>query len=127
MRKILSLLAAVCLACQSPTAPPLATPFTPPDVYHTWWVEVTECTYGRVSPFTVDFDEVEWFTVPGDDFYSPSHDTRVWGLWYGPDLYVAEGQVFNEYVVKHEMLHARGWNHPHDAVNYPWPFTGCST
>ena len=75
--------------------------FVPPGEYVQWWAEVEACSglHGNIG-------RVKWYVVKGrDSFWNDG--VEVWGLWSQKDhsIYLAEGQMMEAWVVKHEMLH----------------------
>jgi hypothetical protein len=74
-------------------------PLDPPAQYRAWWDSTEAC-----SGLQGNFDRVHWFVVPGEDFECPTG--RCSGRWEEPHtVYLAEGWMAHEMVVRHEMLH----------------------
>ena len=99
---------ALCLACTSPTSvPDEFSILRPPLVYRDWYSQVEQCS-GR----TGDFDRIRWYIVPGAKWYGERHQQNINGLWTdGHRIFIAEFEIFNVYLVKHEMLHDLGFEH----------------
>jgi hypothetical protein len=73
--------------------------FQPPAVYRTWWAKTEAC-----SGLTGDFDRVRWEKVPGTSFTCSGNQCA--GHWQSDHrIWIAEGHLENEMVVRHEMLH----------------------
>lgn len=104
-RVILAITAGILCACGDRFAPaPLpegAVPFGPPPIYRTWWGQVEACS-GRTGAFS----RVQWFVVPGVDFFI-ANGQRDNGLWIEHYRYIVLGErrVSDSLVVRHEMLH----------------------
>jgi hypothetical protein len=77
-------------------------PFEAPAVYLAWWAEVEAC-----SQKTADFGRVDWRLVDAgpDGTFTYGRRTAV-GAWESPhSIYISDGWVLTEPLVKHEMLH----------------------
>jgi hypothetical protein len=73
--------------------------FQPPAVYRAWWAKTEAC-----SGLTGDFDRVRWETVPGTSFTCSGN--QCVGHWQSDHrIWIAEGRLEDEMVVRHEMLH----------------------
>jgi hypothetical protein len=95
---VLALTVVILSSCK-PFAPPDAERFNPPEQYRLWWEKTEECSglQGR-------FGRVTWWMVPGNTF--PTTKGPAVGEWIEPhDIYIAEAQLDNEFVVRHEELH----------------------
>lgn len=98
-------LVSLLLSCDSPTdidlwRPPDATLMEPLPEYRGWWREVESC----VGAFS-DFWRIQWYAVPGYHFSTPEWGFAS-GRWVPPhDIYLAEGRIAQEMLVKHEMVH----------------------
>jgi hypothetical protein len=97
------LLAAGGAACSLITEPlPAdAEPFAPPAVYARWWAMTEEC-----SGLSGNFDDVSWYRVPGTRFMHGGREAG--GSWskFANRIVLAESNVENGDMVRHEMLHA---------------------
>jgi len=96
--------AAVCglSACRSwfeQGLPQGAVEMTPPAVYTRWW-RLTEACSGRSR----DMASVRWYRTPGQTFRTG--DQSVVGARVGSRIIIAEGELYDGPVVRHEILHA---------------------
>ncbi len=91
----------------------------PPAVYREWWARTESCS-GRSG----EFERVEWLVVPGRSFRCSSGECA--GHWEpGHRIYIAEEWMYNEMVVRHEILHDlldRG-GHPNPPFGEGCPLT----
>ena len=95
--------AAGCYSILGPelTAPPDAEPTAPLPEYATWYAQVEQCT-----GVTGSFSAVRWFAVPHLNWWDPVFEQHTTGTWREPhDIYLAEGEMTNARLVKHEMVH----------------------
>jgi hypothetical protein len=108
------LLAAAVASCLDPVSPPTgSTRFAPPAVYADWWGQLEAC-----SGLSGNLSRIAWYEVPstpgvwgfqcGDHWYEvclgewrSSH--QIWLA--GPSDAYPGGHVYDEFTVKHEMLH----------------------
>ncbi len=89
------------LGCLDTFAPQGAMPYTPPAVYRDWWVEIEAC-----AQLTGDFDQIDWYEVPGDRYACPAYTNGCAGWWQPPHtIYMAETRLSDRRLVEHEMLH----------------------
>lgn len=82
-------------ACGDSPMGPNATPFDPPAIYRSWWVELEACSGLSGS-------------IDGVRFYSAASLGGELGHWYqdGNRIYLLESRTETEFAVKHEMMHA---------------------
>jgi hypothetical protein len=107
------LLAVFLAACESPVGLPSgATRYAPPDVYQAWW-QLTE----RCSGLTGELGAVRWYRVAAVDSFD-LEGTWASGAWYptGNRIVIAQQEITDGEVVRHEMLHAlrQAGGHPRD-------------
>jgi hypothetical protein len=107
------LLAVFVAACESPVGLPSgATRYAPPDVYRTWWQLTESC-----SGLTGEFGAVRWYRVAAVDSFD-LEGTWASGAWYptGNRIVIAQQEITDGEVVRHEMLHAlrQVGGHPRD-------------
>ena len=107
------LLAVFLAACESPVGLPSgATRYSPPDIYQAWW-QLTE----RCSGLAGDFGAVRWYSVAAVDSFD-LEGTWASGAWYpaGNRIVIAQQELSDGEVVRHEMLHAlrQAGGHPRD-------------
>jgi hypothetical protein len=78
-----------------------AEPFVPPAVYARWWAMTEEC-----SGLSGDFGDVAWYRVPGTQFMHGGREAG--GSWtkFANRIVLAESNIENGDMVRHEMLHA---------------------
>lgn len=104
-------LAVVCgLACERALAPG-EIEFEQYDAlpeYHTWWAETKEC----LGIEEADIRRIRFFEVTaplspgGGQFPCDEAGTMCPAFWEWPhDIYVAEGVIRSEWVIRHEMVH----------------------
>lgn len=104
-----ALVAALCaLVASCSQGNPLATvgaphiPFEAPEVYLAWWDEVEACSHR-----SGDFARVDWRLVDAgpDGTFLYGRRTAA-GAWESPhSIFISDGHVWTEPLVKHEMLH----------------------
>lgn len=83
------------------TLPPDAVETEPPAEYALWYAEVEACL-----DLEGDFERVRWFEVPYNRWWDPVWEQYAIGTWRAPhDIYIAQGHLDDESVVKHEMVH----------------------
>ncbi len=91
------------VACSEPIGPEsvgVIERYSPPEVYRTWWAEVEAC-----SGLQGDFDRVRWY-VKGQSGQFRYRGAYVFAYWWpSHEIVIAGGQVANDMVVRHEMLH----------------------
>jgi hypothetical protein len=76
-----------------------AAPAEVPEIYRSWFAATEAC-----SGLRGDFDRIQWFVVPGDDFACPTG--RCIGRWEpNHHIYLAESFRLSEFAVRHEILH----------------------
>jgi hypothetical protein len=98
---------AVLLTCSNPFEASEAVRYDPPQHYAVWWVEVQECS--GVQSTHERFKELSWYRVEGPLVHK-KHGNVI-GLYFKDEVYVSVWWVNNEFLVKHEMLHAMGKHH----------------
>ena len=88
-------------------------------MYREWFAATEAC-----SGVSGDFDRIDWYIVPGNSFSCPGGECA--GHWNsGHAIYIAEGWVASEMVVRHEILHdllGRS-GHPDPPFGSPCPLT----
>jgi hypothetical protein len=93
------------LACRDALAPPElpagSESLAAPPAYRRWWADVERC-----SGLVAAFERVEWFVVPGAQWFN-YRGGRYDGLWWSHYHWIAlaEARVNDSLVVRHEMLH----------------------
>jgi len=106
-----------------------AVPVKPPIMYRAYFQEVENC-----SGFTGDFDAIQWYIVPGVDYFEDDNSkpsTQLTGVTILPEriIVIAGNQISNAYVVRHELLHvlANTTQHPPEIFGWTAPCAYCIT
>lgn len=85
--------------------PDRAVEYEPLALYRQWWSEVADCVRPDLPSGTPLFDNVRWFRVPGESFWTPDHGLAS-GRWVPQhDIYIADRWIDVGSVVRHEMVH----------------------
>lgn len=102
---VAALLLAGCALGAAPGPAPVqpARAFEPPPVYATWWARTERCAGRRSSLKAVRFYAVE---APRGYIYLAGQRARAWWVRDGNRIYLPAHLVFDEQLVRHEMLHA---------------------
>lgn len=80
------------------------TEYTPPFVYHQWWAEIADCE-GFPVPDSAQEHSVQFFSVPAS-LFAFNIGSMLAGTFDGePSIYMGAPYVWEEGIVKHEMLH----------------------
>jgi len=84
--------------------PDEATPFTPPEIYRQWWLDIEGCAqrYG-------DFNAIRWFKVPDSYLFSSagykSESIAAQTYFKSNVIIVRESYLLVAPIIRHEMLH----------------------
>lgn len=102
------------LAACAEAAPPFAVDrldvrhYSPPQIYSVWWDEAAECSGGQGRLVDIEFHAVlDPALSSGEGFRCFESGRTCQGAFVRPnEIYIAAALTENEWIVKHEMLHA---------------------
>jgi hypothetical protein len=91
-----------------------ATQIRPLQQYRVWFIEASMCSYTVGYPF----EAIEWYLVDDVELVSelgppPSAEAHIAGFYSKGKIYLKRGHELDKRVVKHELLHAMGFQHWH--------------
>ena len=91
----------------------------PPVIYETWWREIAKC---ESLPLPLEHKKLTWVVVPATTF--TFEDTTIVHGWLDAatimpvmTIYVRQDKIFDELLIKHEMIHALLYWKYHGAYN----------
>ena len=98
--------------------------------YQTWWAKNETCLdlipsmklleRVEVPAYQAELNQIHWYVAGTTSFVNRDH-RDVLGQFFPPDTVVLAGLlVQDERLVRHELLHAMGWNY-HPSVPFKFP------